>query len=179
MTALLPHTVRPVTDSDLRALAGLNDAAVPAVSPLGEAGLRSHLPQCDLALTVDHDGGPAALLLALAPGARYASENYRWFEDNRPGTLYVDRIVVAPSAHGLGVGRALYGATIERARALGLAEVTCEVNVDPPNPESLAFHERLGFRRIGELSTKNDTIRVALMGRPVAGQPRSTAPNRV
>jgi uncharacterized protein len=36
----------------------------------------------------------------------------------------------------------------EDARALG-----CEVNVMPPNPESLAFHAPLGFRRISSLAT--------------------------
>ena len=160
--------VRPVRETDLPALAALNDAAVPAVSPLGLAGLQAHLPACDLALAADHDGEPAALLLGLAPGSPYASENYQWFERHRPGSLYVDRIVVAPHAHGRGLGRALYGAALEHAVTLGLTEITCEINVDPPNPESMAFHTRLGFRRIGDLDTKGGSIRVALMWRPVA-----------
>jgi hypothetical protein len=162
------HAVRPVAEADLPRLASINDAAVPAVSPLGLDGLRSHLPLCDLAVAAEHDGSPAAMLLALAPGSEYASENYRWFETNHPGTLYVDRIVVAPEAHGRGIGRALYGAALTRAAELGLAEVSCEVNLDPPNPQSIAFHTRLGFRQIGELETKGGTITVALMVRPTA-----------
>lgn len=159
--------VRPVRPDDLPTLAALNDAAVPAVSPLGLEGLRAHLPVCDLALAADHAGSPAALLLALVPGSGYASENYRWFEVHRPGSLYVDRIVVAPHVHGRGVGRALYAAVLERAAELGLAEVTCEINLEPPNPESMAFHTRIGFRQVGELDTKGGSVRVALMARPV------------
>lgn len=167
--------VRQVREADLPVLAALNDAAVPAVSPLGLVGLRAHLTACDLALAVEHDGAPAALLLALAPGASYQSENYQWFETHRPGSLYVDRIVVALHVHGRGVGRALYLAALEHAAASGLAEVTCEINLDPPNPESMAFHARLGFEQVGELDTKGGSIRVALMARPVTSRAQHSA----
>lgn len=159
-------TLRPVRATDIPDLAALNDAAVPAVNALGRDGLSAHLPACDLALVAD-DGGPVAFLLALAPGAGYASENYRWFARRHPPALYVDRVVVAPHRAGEGLGTELYRAVAARAAELGLAEVTCEVNLDPPNPGSLAFHERLGFRRVGEQTTTGGTVRVALLAAPV------------
>ncbi len=160
-----PRTVRP---DDVPALAVLNDAAVPAVNALGTDGLAAHVPGCDVALVVpDDDDAPLAFLLAVAPGADYSSENYRWFSEHRPGSLYVDRIVVAPHAHGRGLGRLLYDAVLGRARALGLGEVTCEVNLEPPNPGSLAFHGRLGFVQVGEQVTKGGSVRVALLARAV------------
>jgi len=160
---------RPNTPDDVPALAVLNDAAVPAVNRLGEDGLAAHVPRCAVAVTIaDDDGAPLAFLLALAPGADYASENYRWFSAHRPGSLYVDRIVVAPHAHGRGLGRLLYATVEERARALGLDEITCEVNLEPPNPGSLAFHGRLGFVRVGEQVTSGGSVRVALLARAVA-----------
>lgn len=159
---------RAIVAADLPVLAGLNDAAVPAVNRLGESGLATHVPRCDVALTVPDDvGTPLAFLLALAPGADYPSENYRWFSNHRPGSLYVDRIVVAPHAHGRGLGRLLYDAVLGHAHARGLAEVTCEVNLEPPNPGSLAFHARLGFTRVGEQVTTGGAVRVALLARPV------------
>jgi predicted GNAT superfamily acetyltransferase len=159
---------RPITADDVPALAELNDAAVPAVNELGADGLSEHVPGCDVALVVpDDDGAPLAFVLGVAPGADYASENYRWFAEHRPGSLYVDRIVVAPHAHGRGLGRTLYVAVAQRARELGLGEITCEVNLEPPNPQSLAFHARLGFERVGELVTKGGSVRVALLARPV------------
>ncbi|NMR20570.1 GNAT family N-acetyltransferase [Cellulomonas fimi] len=159
---------RPVEPADLPALAAMNDAAAPAVNRLGLDGLAVHVPRCDLAVVIDDDGGsPAGFLLALAPGADYDSENYRWFSSHRPGSLYVDRIVVAPDTHGQGLGRALYAAADECAAALGLGEITCEVNLEPPNPGSLAFHSRLGFTQVGEQSTKGGSVRVALLARPL------------
>lgn len=162
-------TLRALDAADLEALADLNDAAAPAVNALGRDGFAAHAPACDLAVVAADDEGPLGFLLALAPGSPYASENYRWFTDNVPGSLYVDRVVVAPRAHGRGIGRALYATADERARELGLAVVTCEVNVDPPNPQSLAFHERLGFEPLGELVTKGGAVTVRLLRRPVAG----------
>jgi hypothetical protein len=160
--------LRAITPDDVPALAALNDAAVPAVNALGTDGLAAHVPACDVALVVpDDDDAPLAFLLAVAPGADYASENYRWFSAHRPGSLYVDRIVVAPHAHGRGLGRLLYDAVVDRARALGLGEVTCEVNLEPPNPDSLAFHDRLGFAQVGEQVTKGGSVRVALLARAV------------
>jgi len=160
-------TLRRVVASDLPALAELNDAAVPAVNGLGLDGLTAHVPVCDLALVAELDGKAAGFVLALAPGADYASENYRWFSTHVPGSLYVDRIVVAPTAHGRGIGRSLYAAVDARARELGLGVVTCEVNLEPPNPQSLAFHERLGFQRVGEQATKGGSVVVALLSREV------------
>lgn len=161
-------TLRPALPGDVPALAALNDAAAPAVNTLGAAGLAAHLPRCAVALVADDAAGvPQAFILALAPGADYDSENYRWFADRRPGSLYVDRIVVAPSSHGRGIGRALHDAVADHARSLGIAEVTCEVNLDPPNPQSLAFHHRLGFVRIGEQSTHGGAVRVAMLVRAI------------
>jgi uncharacterized protein len=161
-------TLRPVEAADLDALADLNDAAAPAVNALGPSAFAAHVPECDLALVAVDDDGPVGFLLALAPGSDYASENYRWFSEHVPGSLYVDRIVVAPRAHGRGIGRALYAAVDARARELGLGVVTCEVNVEPPNPQSLAFHDRLGFEPLGELVTKGGAVTVRLLQRPVA-----------
>ena len=160
--------LRAVDAADVPALAALNDAAVPAVNALGSDGLAAHVPECDLALVAaGDDDGTLGFLLALAPGSGYASENYLWFSEHVPGSLYVDRVVVAPHAHGRGIGRALYAAVEQRARTLGLAQVTCEVNLDPPNPASMAFHTRLGFAPVGELVTKGGTVRVALLAKPV------------
>lgn len=160
-------TLRAITAGDVPGLARLNDDAVPAVNALGIDGLTDHLPECELAVVAESDGDVLGFVLAVAPGSAYASENYLWFSTHVPGSLYVDRIVVDPASHGRGVGRALYAAVDERARELGLGVVTCEVNLEPPNPESLAFHARLGFRRVGEQATKGGSVVVALLSRQV------------
>ena len=65
------------------------------------------------------------------------------------------------------MGRALYEAAFERAASAGAVEVTCEVNVEPPNPDSQAFHARLGFVEVGRQWTYDDTVQVQLLARPL------------
>lgn len=160
--------LRVMRDDDLPGVAALNKDAFPMVTDIGEDGLRELRAMCDVSLVATNPGGELiAFLLSLGPGQSYGSENYRWFEARGVRHQYIDRIVVAPSAKGTGVGTALYESVLERARERGAVEVTCEVNISPPNPGSIAFHERLGFRRLHEMDTKDGTIRVALLARPV------------
>jgi len=90
-----------------------------------------------------------AFLIAFDQGADYQSPNFLWFQARYPRFVYVDRIVVAASARGRGLARALYTDLFGRAVATGHRIVTCEVNVEPPNPGSDAFHAALGFTVVG------------------------------
>jgi uncharacterized protein len=160
--------LRPVRLADLPRIVELNDAAAPAVPVTARADMERLLGMSSLALAaVGPDDLVHGFVVAFDPGSAYESENYRFFEERATAHVYVDRIVVDASARGSGLGRLLYGSVFERARTTGRAEVTCEVNLEPPNPESLAFHERMGFRKVAEQSTKGGTIRVALLAAPV------------
>lgn len=169
--------IRELVAADLPAALLLNNANVPAVSPSDDAGFARLLELSDLALAAVGDAsvdgasvdGQTLLgyVLLMRPGADYPSENYRWFEDRGTDFLYVDRILVSDAAQNQGVGAALYSAVFEAARAKGAAEVTCEVNVDPPNPGSLRFHGRLGFVEVGRQATKGGTIVVTLLAAPL------------
>ncbi|MBI5161411.1 MAG: GNAT family N-acetyltransferase [Micrococcales bacterium] len=158
--------IRPAVPSDLEALVRINDAAAPAVpiTPLEE--LRALVELSELALVVD-DGTPAGFLLAMTPGRDYASENYLWFSRRSAAFVYVDRIVLDPRLRGAGLGRGLYERVFARGRELGAVEVTCEVNLQPPNPASLAFHRRMGFTEVGRQWTKGASTEVALLAAPL------------
>jgi uncharacterized protein len=85
----------------------------------------------------------------MVEGLDYASLNYKWLSSRYDQFAYVDRIAVAKDQRGRNIGKALYDAVIERfadARDVLLAEV----NLAPPNPGSLRFHKRNGFREVGE-----------------------------
>lgn len=162
--------VRALEVRDVTTVATLNSAAVPAVNDLSTERLRDIIALCDLALVgADENDQVIAFLLSLTEGQPYDSENYGWFEDREKAHQYIDRVVVAPAAQGTGVGRALYERVVARARERGASEVTAEVNLEPPNPQSLAFHESMGFRRLGEQATKDGTVVVALLARPTTG----------
>jgi len=159
--------LRPLTSEDAPALVALNDAAHPAVPITTADEMRALLELAGLALGLERDGSLVGFVIAMHPGAAYASENYRWFEGRGIGHVYVDRIVVAESERGRGLGPVLYDAVFDEARRLGHPEVTCEVNLDPPNPGSLAFHARLGFVQVGTQATKGGSVVVALLAAPV------------
>src|SRR5882757_5499842 len=90
-------------------------------------------------------GNVDAFLLAFDQDARYDSPNFMWFRARYPRFVYVDRIVVAPSARGRGCARRLYADLFEHAVRAGHDRVVCEINMNPPNPASDAFHAALGF----------------------------------
>ena len=156
-------TLRPLVAADVGPAAALNDSEVPRVSPLGPEGLTDHLPRCDLALVAEDEDGFAGFVLAIAPGADYASPNYRFFEERGSDHLYVDRVVVAPTHRRRGIAGRLYDAVEGRACRAGRQEVTCEVNVRPPNPASLAFHEARGFVEVGRHDTTAGTVTVVAL----------------
>ena len=87
--------------------------------------------------------------MAFDQDARYDSPNFLWFRSRYPRFVYVDRIVVASSARGRGHARRLYDDLFEQAIAAGHERVVCEVNSQPPNPASDAFHAALGFVEVG------------------------------
>jgi len=169
----LPNDVllRPLTVDDADELAPLNDAATPAVPVTAAAELARLISIATLPLGLERNGRLVGFVLALGPGADYNSENYRFFEERGVPSMYVDRIVIAESVRGSGLGQVLYAAVFDAARAHGFDDVTCEVNLDPPNPGSLAFHTRLGFRAVGEQETKGGAVTVTLLAAP-ASEPR-------
>ncbi len=90
-----------------------------------------------------------AFLLAFDQDADYDSPNFLWFRARYDRFIYVDRVVVASSARGRGLARSLYLGLFDAALEAGHGRIVCEVNADPPNPASDAFHARLGFAPVG------------------------------
>ncbi len=169
---LRPYRVRPYRASDLDELVAVNDAAYPAV-PITSAPELAELVELSTVRVVVDDGAPAGFLLGMPPGLSYQSENYLFFSararERGTAFVYVDRIVLAAHLRGQGIGPRLYDAAFAEARRIGAAEVLCEVNLEPPNPGSLSFHERLGFAEVGRQSTKGGANVVALLAAPVPG----------
>ena len=79
----------------------------------------------------------------------------------------MDRVVVCESSRGLGIGQLLYRHTFEVA-ATGARSVCAEINVMPPNPASLRFHERAGFVEIGRRKLAGGKV-LSMQTRPWSG----------
>ena len=102
-----------------------------------------------------------AFLLALADRAPATAPNYRWFAERFDRFVYVDRVLVAETARKRGLGRFLYRDLIGASLRAGHTRICCEINVDPPNPVSDAFHAALGFLEMGRafLPDRGKTVR--------------------
>ncbi|MFC1824434.1 GNAT family N-acetyltransferase, partial [Thermodesulfobacteriota bacterium] len=109
-----------------------------------------------------HEDAVAGFLLALSPGAKYQSLNYRWFSEHYDQFIYVDRVVVSSIYAGSGFGKLLYE-DLEQAALKEATVLTCEVNLKPANPNSLAFHQKLGFKEVGQQDTEGGRKKVCLM----------------
>jgi predicted GNAT superfamily acetyltransferase len=155
-------TTRPADVADLAAIRAINAAGQPGVvafAPEELAGLASGTIRCWVA---QRSGNVSGYLIAYRQDEICEGDEFAWFQRAYPSFLYVDQIAVAPDRHRAGVGSALYGAASAYAVEHGLPMLTCEVNLDPPNPGSLAFHARLRFKRVGTLRT-DDGRTVALL----------------
>lgn len=137
----------PVSAEDEAAILALNNAHAVELSWLAPERLRHLLRH---AFYAKHVGDAAAFLMAFDQGADYDSPNYLWFRERYPRFVYVDRIVVDPAMRKRGLAQLLYKDLFHRAAEAGHTLVVCEVNSDPPNPASDAFHEALGFVELGQ-----------------------------
>ena len=156
--------MRDAIASDHDAVLALNNSAVPHVNELSRSQFVWITSHAGYFRVAENDAGLAGFVIAFPPGLDYWSLNYRWFSERRREFLYLDRIVVAEHARTSGVGRALYD-DIDRFANGIWPHIVLEVNLEPPNPGSFAFHERLGFRHVGVREDENGTKAVALMER--------------
>jgi hypothetical protein len=156
--------IRPLKSADFEAALRLNNGAVPHVNELNKAELSDLADEAAVAHVGERDGAIVALLIALRPGAAYGSLNYGWFSQHYDDFLYVDRIVIDGAARGSGLGRTLYEDLIRRS-AGQTARIVCEVNEEPPNPGSLAFHQAMGFTAVGRQHWPQQGKRVVMLAK--------------
>lgn len=141
-----PLTVADLVTPEGAALLALNNAHAVELSWLEPERLARLVAEAFLARRV---GVADALLLTFDQDADYDSPNFLWFRERYPAFVYVDRVVVADSARGRGLAKGLYDDLFAAAEAAGHERIVCEVNSDPPNPASDAFHAALGFVPVG------------------------------
>lgn len=158
---------RPIAPLDLPALLTLNNAHAVELNLADEAGFARMVSEAAFAATVGATGSPVAFLVAFDHRTPAQGPNHAWFLARHPRFLYVDRVCVALPARGRGLARALYDAVFAHARQAGLPLVCCEVNSDPPNPGSDAFHAALGFAEVGRRWLEDRGKSVRYLERPV------------
>lgn len=148
------YSLRDATAGDLPVVGRINNENTPAVSPADADKFRWYLDNCAyFRVAIDANGEVVGFLNAMAPGAGYWSENYKYFLERGGDFLYIDRVAVGAAHRRSGLGRLFYEDAERYARDAGLGAITCEVNVRPRNEPSLRFHDAMGFRGIEERDT--------------------------
>jgi uncharacterized protein len=166
--------IRPIVAADLDRILAINQANVPEVGAVDADRMSLLVQMSPIALAVEVDAEVVGFCLVMPSDAPYDSVNYRWFTQRYDDFMYLDRVAFDAASQGRGLGTRLYAEVDRRMLESGGANhLALEVNVDPPNEPSLAFHERRGFGEVGQQDTPYG-IRVSMQMRPV-GRPASTA----
>jgi predicted GNAT superfamily acetyltransferase len=136
----------PIADRLMPAILALNNAHATELSSFNAEQLQSLIGQAFYARHIDNAGG---FLISLDETADYHSPNYLWFRPRYSHFVYIDRVVVTLLMRGRGFARRLYSDLFDYARAAHHRLIVCEINVEPPNPVSDAFHAAMGFDEVG------------------------------
>ena len=158
----MPRIIRDVTFQDLDAVLSLNQSEVPHVGSVDLERMRWFAGNATYFRAALDDDAIAGFLVGLRPGTTYDSPNYRWFCERYEDFAYVDRVAIAGFARRSGLASQLYEDFAE-AMPASVGVMTCEVNLRPPNPSSMTFHERLGFRQVGSRVSEDGDKAVAML----------------
>jgi uncharacterized protein len=139
--------VKTLGQRDLDALIVLNNDHAVELSLVTPDSFRALVAEAWLAIAPSDN---AALLLVFDQDAAIEGPNFEWYKARHARFLYIDRVVVAAGARGRGLARKLYETAFAAGGAAGFELIGCEVNLDPPNPASDAFHAALGFSEVGD-----------------------------
>ena len=139
--------LRPVTAADHDDVLDLNERHVELLSPLDEARLAALVAVAENASVIDVDGAFAGFVITFAAGSGYDGENFVWFSERYDDFCYLDRVVIHEDFRRRGLGSAVYD---ELESSCGRPLFALEVNLDPPNVASLAFHRTRGYAEVGQ-----------------------------
>jgi uncharacterized protein len=141
-----------LTAGDADRILDLNNAHAVETSSLDLSAAEHLLAMCFYAKGIGL--GARGFLLALDQDAAYDNQNFDWFRARFERFVYIDRIIVAKDARGQGFARLMYEDLFAEAKAAGYDRVVCEVNIDPPNKGSLAFHRSMEFVALADVVLK-------------------------
>ena len=149
--------LRDIADHDVPLVLDLNERNVELLAPLDAARLDQLSTWAHRAQVIEVAGEPAGFVITIPAGTDYDSPNYRWFSALYGSSFhYLDRIVFEDRFRRRGLGSAVYDMIEMDASAVG--RLALEVNAEPPNPASLAFHAARGYAEVGRLGGAGKTV---------------------
>jgi predicted GNAT superfamily acetyltransferase len=139
--------LRPITEVDHADVLALNEHHVELLAPLDRQRLVELLREAQTAHVIDVEDAFAGFVITFAAGSAYDGENFAWFTEHFDDFCYLDRVVVHEDFRRRGLASQVYD---ELESSCGRPVFTLEVNLDPPNEPSLAFHRARGYVEVGQ-----------------------------
>ena len=146
--------LRPIEPRDHAFVLDLNRIHQHLTAPLSQARLLELLGWTDRADVIEAEGRMAGFVFTFASGGPYDSTNYLAFGRLFADFTYLDRIVIDSAFQRRGLGSAVY----DDLETTAGSRMVLEVNIDPPNEPSLAFHEARGYRRVAEFGPPDHRV---------------------
>ena len=148
--------IRTLRTTDLELIHKWNQSTVPKVNSLTFEELRLQSVNCTYSyIQCSTDSMPVGFIFLYDEKTEYDSLNYLYFKSRYQKFLYVDRIIIAGEHQKKGYGQQLYDFVIDTHNP---DIFCCEVNITPPNRQSLSFHHKYGFKEIGQQNVYNKVV---------------------
>ena len=141
--------IRALQISDSSSIWEINEQGLPGTGKVSEQEILDLLNYSSFSIGLFDSNSLLGFVICLPPKTAYGSLNYLWFNERYDDFLYVDRIAVSTANRNQKIGSKLYQAVIDTASKLGVP-IAAEVNLRPPNPDSVRFHQCHGFTEIGQ-----------------------------
>jgi len=155
--------LRPIAAADHAEVLALNERNVELLAPMDEDRLAYLLEVADTADVIEVDGGFAGFVMTFASGSAYDGENFGWFTHRFDNFCYLDRVVIHEDFRRRGLGSQVYD---ELETSCGRPLFALEVNLDPPNKASLAFHQARRFVEVGQRVSSGHLVSLFLKTLP-------------
>ena len=148
--------IRTLRPTDLELIHKWNESTVPKVNSLTFEEFRLQSINCTYSyIQCSTDSIPVGFIFLYDEKTEYDSLNYLYFKNKYQKFLYVDRIIIAAEHQKKGYGQQLYDYVIDTHNP---DIFCCEVNITPPNRQSLSFHQIYGFKEIGQQTIYNKVV---------------------
>ena len=153
--------LRALSFDDVEAMWTINEQGLPGTGQVSRQELRDLLTLSILPVGAFQEEEMLGFVICLPPQTTYGSLNYAWFNQRFDAFIYVDRIAVSKAHRNHGVGTKLYELVVSYSQEHNIP-IAAEVNLEPPNPGSMRFHDRFGFEEIGVLHHKEKSVMMLL-----------------
>jgi predicted GNAT superfamily acetyltransferase len=154
------HT-QQLTQSDVEPIWLINEQGLPGTGKVTLPEISYLLELSTFSLGVFSNDELLGFVICLSPGTDYGSLNYAWFNTRYDEFIYVDRIAVSTGYRDRGIGSLLYKEVVSYSNQYSIP-IVAEVNLNPPNPGSMRFHERFQFEEIGILEHEDKSVTMLL-----------------